>query len=193
MTVHKKKKSRRFRGSKTHGAGIGSKHNKGAGSRGGRGMSGSGKRADQKKPSIWKQPYFGKFGFSSKSRTAKPLPVNIKTIEDRLDTLVKEGKAKHEGGAYVINLADLGYNKLLGTGNVTKKLMITTDFAAANAVEKVKKAGGDVKVLVAKKPKKEKKTEEKKAEEKKEAAANKEAKKEEKAAPAKKGKSEAAQ
>jgi large subunit ribosomal protein L15 len=168
MTVHKRKKSRRFRGSKTHGSGIGSKHNKGAGNRGGRGMSGSGKRADQKKPSIWKQPYFGKNGFSSKSRTPEPVPVNIKTIEDRLDVLVKAGKAKSEGGAYVINLADLGYNKLLGTGNVTKKLLITTDFAAANAVEKVKKAGGDVKVLVAKKPKKEKKTEETAAPAKKE-------------------------
>jgi large subunit ribosomal protein L15 len=184
MTVHKKKKNRRFRGSKTHGAGIGSKHNKGAGSRGGRGMAGTGKRADQKKPSIWKERYFGKPGFSSKSRTPESLPINIKTIEDRLDMLVRSGKARLENGAYTIDLAELGYNKLLSCGEATKRLIITTDFASDDAVENVKKAGGDVKVLIGKKPRKEKKK-----------AEQKEAPRGEKAAPAKKAKeeSEAAQ
>ena len=48
---NKVKKVRKFRGSHTHGYGSKKKH-RGAGSRGGRGMAGSGKRADQKKPSI---------------------------------------------------------------------------------------------------------------------------------------------
>ena len=156
MTVHKRRKNRKQRGSKTHGSGIGSKHNKGSGNRGGCGMAGTGKRGDQKKPSIWKDDkYFGKFGFISKSRMPKTCGIDIKTIEDRLDKLVKEGIVKFQDGSYNLNLEDLGHNKLLGAGKATKKLIITTDFAAEKAVEKIKKAGGDVKVLVTKKPEKE--------------------------------------
>jgi large subunit ribosomal protein L15 len=150
------------------------KKHRGKGHRGGAGMAGTGKRADQKKPSIWKdEKYFGKFGFISKSRMPEMIPIDIKTIEDRLESLVKKGLAKHEGGAYTLNLADLGYNKLLGNGKATKKLMITTDFAAASAIEKIKKAGGDVKVLITKKEKKKKHKEEEKEGKGKEAEASK--------------------
>ncbi|MBU2561307.1 MAG: uL15 family ribosomal protein [Nanoarchaeota archaeon] len=156
MTVHTRKKNTRLRGSKTHGWGAMKKH-RGAGNRGGRGMAGTGKRGDQMKPLIWKdRQYFGKWGFTSKSRAPETEPINIKTIEDRADTLVKKGLARFENGAYIINLKDIGYNKLLSTGRVTKKLMITTDFATDEAADKVKKAGGEVTVLVAKKPRKEK-------------------------------------
>ena len=57
MTVNKRKKNSRQRGSHTHGWGAMKKH-RGAGNRGGRGAAGSGKRADSKKPSIWTGPYF---------------------------------------------------------------------------------------------------------------------------------------
>ncbi|MBN1544612.1 uL15 family ribosomal protein [Candidatus Woesearchaeota archaeon] len=156
MAVHIRKKNTRQRGSTTHGWGSMKKH-RGAGNRGGRGMAGTGKRGDQMKPLIWKdRKYFGKWGFISKSRAPKTEPVNIKTLEDRADSLVKKGQARFENGAYIINLKDLGYNKLLSTGKATKKLMITTDFATDEAADKIKKAGGEVKVLVAKKPRKEK-------------------------------------
>ncbi len=145
MTTHRNKKVRKQRGSKNHGKGIGAKHAKGAGSRGGRGMAGSGKRADQKKPSIWKDVYFGKFGFVSKSRTAKIYPINIKTIEDTLETLVRSGKAKQEKDSFTIDLSELGYNKLLSTGNPTKKLIITVAYTTKTAAEKIKAAGGEVK------------------------------------------------
>ena len=66
MTVNKRTKSSRDRGSKTHGCGS-MKKRRGAGNRGGRGMAGTGKRADQNKPSIWKnKKYFGKYGFKKK-------------------------------------------------------------------------------------------------------------------------------
>ena len=64
MTVNKRKKVTRYRGSKTHGGGA-KKKRRGAGNRGGRGMGGSGKRADSKKPSLWGAKYFGKHGFVS--------------------------------------------------------------------------------------------------------------------------------
>jgi large subunit ribosomal protein L15 len=150
MAVHKQKKNVRQRAKTTHGWGSMKKH-RGAGHRGGRGLSGSGKRSDQRKPALWKdKKYFGKHGFTSKSRMPEMVTINIKTLDDRAETFVKKGTAKFENGAYVIDLADIGYNKLLSTGNATKKLMITTAYATEKAVEKVKKAGGDVKVTAKK-------------------------------------------
>ena len=53
MTYNKRKKNTRMRGGTTHGYGS-MKKNRGAGNRGGRGNAGSGKRADSKKPKIYK-------------------------------------------------------------------------------------------------------------------------------------------
>ena len=47
MTVNRRRKRVRQRGSKTHGWGAKKKH-RGKGNRGGKGMAGSGKRADSK-------------------------------------------------------------------------------------------------------------------------------------------------
>jgi large subunit ribosomal protein L15 len=150
MAVHKQKKNIRQRAKTTHGWGSMKKH-RGAGHRGGRGLSGSGKRSDQRKTSLWKdKKYFGKYGFTSKSRMPDMVPINIKTLEDRAEALVKKGLVKFENGAYVLDLADLGYNKLLSAGNATKKLIITTAYATEKAVEKVKKAGGDVNITAKK-------------------------------------------
>lgn len=152
MTTHKRKKNTKMRAQTTHGWGAMKKH-RGAGNRGGRGNAGTGKRGDARKPVIWKdKKYFGKNGFDSKSRMPDIISVSIKTLEDRADNLVRKGFAKSEGGAYVIDLSKLGYNKLLSNGNPTKKLMITTAYATKNAVEKIKKAGGQV-TLTAPKPK----------------------------------------
>ncbi|MFC1723509.1 uL15m family ribosomal protein [Nanoarchaeota archaeon] len=145
MVIHKRKKDTRQRGTTTHGWGSMKKH-RGAGNRGGRGRSGSGARGDQKKPRYWKTEKFGKHGFKSKSRMPEMHPVNIKTVEDCLPTWILSGKAKKQADSYIINLADLGYNKLLGTGTSTLKLSITVDFASHRAVEKIQKAGGSVTV-----------------------------------------------
>lgn len=153
MTVHKRKKNTRHAAKTTHGFGS-MKKNRGAGHRGGRGRSGSGKRGDQKKPRYWKEKRLsGKHGFNSKSRTPDMKTINIKTLEDTMETLVKKGLAKNEGGNFVVNLTDLGYNKLLSTGKATLKMKITTDYATPKAVEKVGQAGGEVTVLVVKKKK----------------------------------------
>lgn len=147
MTIIKRSKSSRQRGYTTHGWGSMKKH-RGAGHRGGRGRAGSGKRGDQKKPRYWKsKKTFGKFGFKSKSRVPDMTPINLKTIDDRIESLVIKGVAKLDNGTYTLNLSDIGYNKLLSTGKVTRKLIITTDFATEKAVDKVKKAGGEVNII----------------------------------------------
>src|SRR3989338_11370572 len=130
MTFNKRKKNTRQRGSKTHGWGAKKKH-RGKGHQGGAGMAGSGKRADSKKPSIWKDKnYFGKHGFISKSTSVKIKGINISDLEQHIQKFVSQKLATHENGVYVVELEKLGYNKLLGTGAVSQKFKIKTDFAS---------------------------------------------------------------
>ena len=134
-----RKKNTRQRGHRTHGWGAAKKH-RGAGNRGGRGMAGSGKRADQKKPSIIKEygnKYFGKTGFVKKNMNVFPF-VNVNFLERN------HGLFKKEGEVYSVDLMELGYRKLLGTGIVKKKFLVKVEFASKKAIEKIKKAGGDV-------------------------------------------------
>jgi large subunit ribosomal protein L15 len=153
MVVTRKKNTRQ-RGSKTHGCGS-MKKRRGAGHRGGRGAAGSGKRGDCKKPSIWKnKKYFGVHGFASHVQRALAKPVNLTYIEGRIETLVKEGLAKKNNDTYILNLQDLGFQKLLSKGTITKKYDINCDFATAKAIEKVKKNGGNVTLSIIEKPKK---------------------------------------
>lgn len=148
MTVNKRKKNTRLRGSKTHGWGAKKKH-RGQGHRGGRGMAGTGKRADSKKPSIWKdKDYFGKHGFVSKTPKVKIKAVNINFIEQHINKFLSSDLIKKENGFYFVELRKLGYNKLLGDGRVSIKFKIKVPYASKTAVEKVKEAGGEVIGLV---------------------------------------------
>src|SRR3989344_5089819 len=130
MTVNKRKKNTRQRGHKTHGWGAKKKH-RGKGHQGGAGMAGSGKRADSKKPSIWKDKnYFGKHGFVSKTPKIKINAVNISYIEQHLEKFVSSGLAKKEHDSYSLKLGKSGFNKLHGDGRISVKLRITTPYAS---------------------------------------------------------------
>ena len=142
MTNHKRKKNSRQRAGTTHGWGSMKKH-RGAGHRGGRGRAGTGKRGDAKKPSIWKnRKYFGKLGFTSLSK--KQVTINLKQIDDNAVNWAKRGLISSASDVYEVNLSKLGYDKLLGTGKVTKKLNIMVDSASPRAIDKVGQAGGNV-------------------------------------------------
>lgn len=150
MTVNKRKKNDRQRGSMTHGWGAKKKH-RGQGNRGGRGMAGTGKRADSKKPSIWKDKhYFGKHGFVSKTPKVKINAVNINFLEQHIGRFLSNNTIKKENDFYIVDLEKLGYNKLLGDGRISAKIKIKTPYASKTAVEKVKEAGGEVTGLTGK-------------------------------------------
>lgn len=157
MTVKRRRKHGRKRGSRTCGYGL---SHRGAGERGGRGNAGSGKKGKCKMPTkgTWSIQYFGKTGFKSKGypdRTA----INIRQLEESLDNFVRDKAAVLDNGVYSVNLADLGIDKLLSAGKVTKKFRLTVRAASKAAVEKIKAAGGEV-VLPAAEKKKAPKTEE---------------------------------
>jgi large subunit ribosomal protein L15 len=139
--THKRRKSSRMngRGMGSHGWGFRKSHRK-SGHRGGRGMAGTGKRADHKKTlilNLYGNDYFGKQGVTSRG-TARDTRkrINLITIEKNLETY-----GKKSGDKWEINLADY---KILGTGDVKNKLVIKCLEASKSAIEKVKKAGGEI-------------------------------------------------
>ena len=59
------------------------------------------------------------------------------------------GLARLAGSDGKVDLVELGYDKLLGEGNVASALHVRTLKASKSAIEKVKKSGGTVEVLEA--------------------------------------------
>jgi len=143
IKTHKRRKSSRMkgRGRGSNGWGERKKHKK-KGHKGGKGMSGTGKRGDQKKTLVIKlygNKYFGKQGFTSRgTERDKRQRINLETIEKNLQ---KYGKK--QGDKWEISLENY---KILGTGEVQNKLIIKAKEASKSALEKVKKAGGEIQV-----------------------------------------------
>ncbi len=145
MTITKRKKNTRQRGSKTHGWGAMKKH-RGAGNRGGRGLAGTGKRADHKKQWAFKvfgKGYFGKHGFTSKSRK-KITATNIEYIEKKLQNFLNKKIATKEKDIVAIDFKKTKFNKLLSKGNPTNKYNIKIPFFSKKTKEKIEKAGGSI-------------------------------------------------
>lgn len=141
MVVKKRSKKSRMRGSHTHGWGAKKKH-RGKGNKGGAGMAGTGKRADSKKPSIWKKRYFGKFGFKKKGAVKKTLPINLKKIQQIIGDLLEKGIAKESKGFIEIDITSIGFNKVLGYGKLTSKLRLIAPSFSSEAKKKIEAVGG---------------------------------------------------
>jgi large subunit ribosomal protein L15 len=138
MTVKKRSKVRRMRGSKSHGWG---RHHRGSGNRAGSG-SGLGKHADAKKRSF-PADYFGKHGF--KLRDTKPVAaITLRDLDSRIEAWVAAGKAKKENGTFSVDLGGLGYGKLVGGGVLTHKLKVQVAKTSAGAATALKEAGGEL-------------------------------------------------
>jgi len=131
MKVKKRTKTSRQRGTSSHGWGFKKKH-RGKGHRGGIGKAGTGKRADHQKGQFT-EPGKKYFGRSKTLRRGTP-PKKLEVIN--LSEIVMKFKGKKE-----INLK--GY-KILSRGEVKEKLTIRASDASKSAIEKVKKAGGDI-------------------------------------------------
>jgi large subunit ribosomal protein L15 len=81
--------------------------------------------------------YFGKGGFTSpQSLHRHENPINLK----KLDEIAQAGAQEK----LQIDLAALGYTKLLGSGKVTKALTVQVPSYSKLAAEKIKKAGGEI-------------------------------------------------
>lgn len=140
--LKKRRKSRRFRGSHTHGRGF-KKKARGSGHRGGVGMAGTGKRGDQRKTLILKntldEVYFGKR--ATRLRFGKPKPKTFNLTNISLSSLVRKKIAKESAGKYEISVPK---HKVVGELTQNVKLVIHAQGASEGAIASVKKHGGDV-------------------------------------------------
>ncbi|MBI2106332.1 50S ribosomal protein L15 [Candidatus Woesearchaeota archaeon] len=145
MPAARRKKFTRYRGSHTHGGGA-KKKRRGAGHKGGKGFAGSGKRAHHMKQWIFKyfgKDYFGRKGFYSISR--KDInAVNINFIEENISKLIQEKLAHEKDGAMEIDLEKIGFNKLLSSGNPSRKYKIIAKYFSEKAKKKIESAGGEI-------------------------------------------------
>jgi large subunit ribosomal protein L15 len=138
-------KRSKYRGSRTCGGGT-HKNRRGAGNRGGRGRAGINAHHFVKWYKEMGGPVFGKDGFSNSSQiTVTVMDVGI--IDQIIPTLLAQGIAKNEGDAIVINTADMGIDKVLGSGKVTKKLNISAQAFSESAKIKIEKMGGKTQIV----------------------------------------------
>jgi large subunit ribosomal protein L15 len=91
-------------------------------------------------------PVFGKDGFSNSSQTTVTV-MDIGIIDQIVPSLLAQGIAKYEGDVIVINTVDMGINKVLGSGKVTKKLNISSQAFSEVAKVKIEKMGGKTKIV----------------------------------------------
>lgn len=141
--IKKRKKVSRHRGSHTHSRGA-KKKARGKGHRGGIGMSGSGKRADQKKSLVLKlygNKYFGKQKALRRGPVTELQVINLRDISLNFNSFVKKKIISEEKGTVTANFS--GY-KILGIGDLSHKITIKASAASKSAIDKVKKAGGNL-------------------------------------------------
>ncbi|MDD5111399.1 MAG: uL15 family ribosomal protein [Candidatus Altiarchaeota archaeon] len=141
--AHKDRKTRKMRGTRTHGFGNTQKH-RGAGSRGGRGMAGS-KKHKWMHISKFFPGYFGRSGFKRpQCQVDDKVIINISDLDENVDSLVKSGFLKKDKDSYSANLTEHGVDKLLGTGKASHKFILTVGECSEKARQKIEEAGGKV-------------------------------------------------
>jgi len=140
MVVRRKKKILKRRG---RGSGYGShKKHRGGGSRGGRGLAGLHKH--KRMTAIKYMPeHFGKRGFKRPQKVLKEIKtINLKDLDSLVEQLLKEKKIKKDKQGIKINLSELGYDKVLGTGQLKNRLIVEAKYFSKNAIKKLKENKG---------------------------------------------------
>jgi large subunit ribosomal protein L15 len=138
-------KRSKFRGSRTCGGGT-HKNRRGAGNRGGRGRAGINAHHFVHWYLELGGPVYGKNGFVNKTRT-NVTTIDVGLIDQIIPSLLAQGIARQEGDTLVINTTDMGIEKVLGSGRVTKKLYISAPAFSEQAKAKIEKIGGKAQVI----------------------------------------------
>ena len=139
----KKKKSSKRRGDREQGRGK--KKGRGAGLRGGRGNAGRHKHKRVHYAKLGQEFGYTNVGFKIPDEAQKTtVSVNVSELDDRLPMLVEMGEAQKQGDVYVVDLAAMGVDKLLGSGQIRNKVKITVETATPSAKAKVEEAGGSI-------------------------------------------------
>jgi len=68
--------------------------------------------------------------------------INVGDLDEQVDQLLKEKKAAKKRGGIYVDLSKMGYDKLLGSGKVTHRLIIRVASHSKSAAEKIEEANG---------------------------------------------------
>lgn len=140
MVVRKAGKRKWRRGHRTyHGS---HKKWRGSGNRGGRGQAGF---ENHKKGYMQKYDpeHFGKRGFKRHPSLIKNIKsINLKDLDQMVDSLKEEKLVAEEDGKIKINLEKIGYDKLLGSGKITTPVIVEGRYFSKNAIKKLEQIGG---------------------------------------------------
>ena len=144
--IRKTKKIRKQRGSRSVGGGC-TKKRRGAGQRGGRGQAG-GNKHHWTWMVINDPKHFGKYGFKRPQKTIQQFkPINLSVIDDKIDKFLDEEIAVKEDGQIVLDVTDLGHNKVLGKGKLSTAMTIKAPKFSQSAIAKIEDAGGIAEII----------------------------------------------
>lgn len=140
--IRRKRKINKMRGSRSIGGGC-SKKRRGAGHKGGKGNAGAGKHHW-----TWTVKFdpdhFGKHGFKRPKKAIKKVnSVNLSFLNEKADYFLEKGLATKEGDSIIIDVTEIGYNKVLGGGKLAKPLTIKSPMFSSSAENKIQEAGGE--------------------------------------------------
>jgi len=140
---HKDRKVRKQRGSRTHGYGQIGQHR----CRGGRGGTGKAGYDKHKWTYVLKHDptYWEKKGFvSTRTLSRKVNIINVGKLDDLVDKLDSEKKLERKDKKIFLDLESLGYDKLLGTGEIMKPVIVKVASYSEAASRKLEEAGGQI-------------------------------------------------
>jgi len=138
---HRLRKIRKKRGSRTQGYGRVGQHRK----------SGSkGRRRSGRHKHLWsyvisyEPDYFKKVRFvSPKTPSGDVSTINVGELEELAQKVVRKNRARDKA-SLIIDLREIGYDKLLGKGKITMPIHVKVASCSEAATKKVESAGGKV-------------------------------------------------
>jgi large subunit ribosomal protein L15 len=138
---HRLRKVRKKRGSRTHGYGQVGQHRKGSKGRRKAGLHKQGWTYVVK----YDPDYFEKRGFTSqRAIRRKTNVVNVGELDELANKLAAEKKLGRKQKKAFLDLDKLGYDKLLGTGKITKPMIVRVVDHSEAAAKKIEEAGGQI-------------------------------------------------
>lgn len=89
--------------------------------------------------------YFRKKGFTSlKERGRKINIINVGELDELVDRLAVEKRLERKGKKIFLDLEQLGYDKLLGMGKITKPVLVKVASHSEAAAKKIEEAAGQI-------------------------------------------------
>ncbi len=130
MALKNRKIRKKHRGTRNCGRGMKGSRRKG----GGRGLAGSAKH--KKLKVLMEDPnHFGKHGMGMKKMKEKYISI------EKIAAIARENKLNE------IDVTKMGYNRIIGKGNIDTPIKIKTTSITNAAKEKIEKAGGSVEII----------------------------------------------